>query len=78
MEGASFNCTSAARHPSFDFGVKSEAQTLHKIEEGHGFATQDHSWCAFIGAFKRTANFAASLICRACLVNNYEFFSSCP
>jgi hypothetical protein len=34
-----FNLTSAARHPSF---------------KGLGFATQDHSWCAFIGDFKTT------------------------
>jgi len=35
--GELFNFTSAARHPS---------------SKGLGFATQDHSWCAFIGDFK--------------------------
>jgi hypothetical protein len=39
--------------------------------EGLGFATQDHSWCAFIGDFKITVLHAASLRWTARLVNNY-------
>jgi hypothetical protein len=42
---------------------------VHRFKD-LGFATQDRSWCAFIGVVRNNLNCRASVVCRVWPVNS--------